>query len=77
MDKVLRPERLETDPNSGEALKNGFIGNERSTTLWLSYHKETSTSSRYWRIAFLLQSVNISKIAPTMKQPWEYNNHFL
>ena len=30
MDKVLRPERLETDPNSSTAATNGFIGDEHS-----------------------------------------------
>ena len=46
MDKVLRPERLETDPNSGEASKE-WLGNERSISFWLSYHKQTSISSQY------------------------------
>ena len=58
MDKVLCPERLEMDPNSCEASKkNGFIGNECLTTSWLSYQKETLTSSWYWRITFLLQHI--------------------
>lgn len=57
--------------------ENGFIGNKCSTTFWMSYHKETSTSSWYWRITFLLQSFNTSRIALTMKQQWKYYKQFL
>ena len=47
--------------------KNGFIGNEYSITFWLSYHKQTSISSRYWRTSCPPQSFNTSRSALTME----------
>ena len=77
MDKVLRGNAWRRTLTVAKLRKNGFIGNEYSITVWLSYHKQTSISSRYWRTSCPPQSFNTSRSAPTMEQPWEYYQHFL
>lgn len=63
-------------PAVAKHRKNGFIGNVHLITFWMSYAKETWTSSRLWRMTCLLQSLKTSRSAPSMKQLGGYYKHF-
>ena len=57
MDKVLRPEGLETDSNSERMTSLETIN--LIEKLWQSYHERVSARSRYWRISCPRRSFKI------------------
>ena len=72
MDEVLRPEHVESDPNSSEASKE----KKRSKESWQLYHEKASTNWKFWPILSQLLSPNTSQSVLIM-MAWKFYKPFL